>query len=166
YSSNLRRFPFVQLSDPLFIISCLIVGLNHYLWFQHFSDPMAMATRKSYSSRSYSGQNSHFYHDPSSTLEVPTFTQIASFFALCVWLVPFALFVSLSASENVLPSMVSEAPAHMDSTHGMTPDGLGAVGGTRYKSKGMLKALVDCIAGWVSETSQIAGFRRTNKEKY
>lgn len=122
---------------------------------------MAMATRKSYSPQSYSGQNSHFYYDPTSTLEVPSFTQIASFFALCVWLVPFSLFVSLSASENVLPSMASEVPAHE-----FGADGLGGVGGTRSKGKGMLKALVDGIGGWVGEISQIAGFRRSNKEKY
>ncbi|KAI5288541.1 erv26 super protein [Ascosphaera aggregata] len=116
-----------------------------------------MATRKSYSSNSYYGQNSNFYYDPSSTLEVPTFTQIASFFGLCV---------CLSASENVLPSMVSEAPASMDSSRGFGHDNFGAVTGDRQKSKGMVKALVDGVRSWVGETSQIAGFQRTSREKY
>jgi hypothetical protein len=31
------------------------------------------------------------------------FNQIASFFLICVWLVPFAYFISLSAGENSLP---------------------------------------------------------------
>lgn len=29
---------------------------------------------------------------------------IATFFGICVWLVPFYLFLSLSANDNVLPS--------------------------------------------------------------
>ena len=33
----------------------------------------------------------------------PTFVEICSFFGLLVWLVPFALFVSLSAHDNLLP---------------------------------------------------------------
>lgn len=70
--------------------------LNHWLWFRHFSAP----TKPSIAS-SYYGTDFH-----SSSL--PTFTEIASFFFLQIWLVPFALFVSLSASENVLPSMGSE----------------------------------------------------------
>lgn len=28
-----------------------------------------------------------------------------AYFTLCLWLVPFALFVSLSANENVLPTV-------------------------------------------------------------
>ncbi|KAI3214774.1 hypothetical protein DTO012A9_10315 [Penicillium roqueforti] len=40
YASNLRRFPIVKLSDPLFLLSCLLVGLNHWLWFRHFSKPL------------------------------------------------------------------------------------------------------------------------------
>jgi type IV secretory pathway TrbD component len=29
---------------------------------------------------------------------------IAAFFGLCVWLVPFAYFISLSANDNALPT--------------------------------------------------------------
>lgn len=29
--------------------------------------------------------------------------QVLSYFTLCLWIVPFALFVSLSANDNVLP---------------------------------------------------------------
>ena len=35
---------------------------------------------------------------------------IASYFGLCVWMVPFALFVSLSAGDNVLPTMGTSEP--------------------------------------------------------
>lgn len=29
---------------------------------------------------------------------------IAAFFGLCVWLIPFAYFISLSANDNTLPT--------------------------------------------------------------
>lgn len=32
------------------------------------------------------------------------FLQILAYFTLCLWVVPFALFVSLSANDQVLPS--------------------------------------------------------------
>jgi hypothetical protein len=105
YMQNLRMFPIVRLSDPIFILSCsmwwpfqkaipanhclVLVVTNHYFWFVHFSNPPPVNP----------------YKDP---IALPTFTEIASFFFLQVWLVPFSLFVSLSASENVLPSMGSE----------------------------------------------------------
>ena len=66
----------------------VLVALNHYLWFQHFS---------SLNKDPYGRRGSHAAQ--------PSFTEIASYFGLSVWLVPFALFVSLSASENVLPTM-------------------------------------------------------------
>jgi hypothetical protein len=75
---------------------------------------------------------SSYYERP----DVPTFTEIASYFGLCVWLVPFALFVSLSASDNVLPTMGSEVPVR---------DSNG-----KNKRQGMAKALVDSIRGAIS----------------
>ena len=32
--------------------------------------------------------------------------QVLAYFTVCLWLVPFAFFVSLSANENVLPTSV------------------------------------------------------------
>lgn len=133
YLGNMRRFPFVKLSDPLFILSCgkfcfplfnmrdlakektVLVLLDHWVWFRHFSHSQ---------SRAY--QRSAYYED----IDTPSFTMIASFFGLCVWLVPFALFVSLSAGDNVLPTMGTEEPVR------------GA--GGRGKPQGMIKA----VAGW------------------
>ena len=70
----------------------VLVLVNHYVWFTHFSAPIAAPRSR--------------YDVP----DLPTFTEIASYFGLCVWLVPFSLFVSLSASDNVLPTMGSEEP--------------------------------------------------------
>jgi hypothetical protein len=82
------------------------------------------------------------YHDRP---DIPTFTQIASYFGICVWLVPFALFVSLSANDNVLPTMGSE-PRRGDD------DG-------KNKRQGLVKAIVDGLLGIVAEISGSSGRR-------
>jgi len=142
--------------------SLALVIANHYLWFRHFSAPPA----HSYNSYPYSRD-----------LNIPTFTEIAAFFGLCVWLVPFALFVSLSAGENVLPSMGSEYATGDGSSYimpGKAPDsfasgsgvGVGGVssgmGGKRRArsgtNAGMAKAVVTNVREWVGETGEVMGF--------
>ncbi|KAK3167987.1 hypothetical protein OEA41_004433 [Lepraria neglecta] len=137
YMGNLRHFPIVKLTDPVFILSCLLVLLNHFLWFRHFSTPPS-SSRNTYPTS--------LYDRP----DIPTFTEIASYFGICVWLVPFALFVSLSAGENVLPSMGSEYAT--GGSVGTGDGGLGGVGdsGARRK-KGLVKAGVDWVVEWVGE---------------
>ena len=39
-----------------------------------------------------------------------SFMEVATFFGVCVWLVPFFLFLSLSANDNVLPSLGEQTP--------------------------------------------------------
>lgn len=83
-----------------------------------------------------------------------------------MWLVPFALFVSLSAGDNVLPSMGSEY-----ATGGHVSSSAGAAGGSsssanvlstdgKVKNKGMAKALVDGVRDWVAENGEVMGFWR------
>ncbi|KAF2109138.1 transmembrane adaptor Erv26 [Lophiotrema nucula] len=160
YAQNLRRFPIVKLTDPLFLLSCGLVVLNHWLWFRHFSAPPQHSRAYPYS------------RDPN----VPSFTEIASYFGLCVWLVPFALFVSLSAGENVLPSMGSEyatgdgssfvsagkEPAASGSAYGGPPEGAAGLSGRRRprsgtQSAGMAKAMVNGVREWVGETGEVMG---------
>ncbi|KAI0889657.1 transmembrane adaptor Erv26 [Annulohypoxylon maeteangense] len=131
YLGNMRRFPFVKLSDPLFIASCVLVLVNHYFWFQHFSD----AQHKSYS------RMSSVYDQP----DIPSFTEIASYFGLCVWLIPFALFVSLSASDNVLPTIGSEQSSRDDG---------------KNKRQGMVKLIVDNVLTVIGEVSRMAGWKK------
>lgn len=45
------------------------------------------------------------------------FLQVLAYFTLCLWLVPFALFVSLSANENVLPTLAETTPLLSMNTH-------------------------------------------------
>lgn len=135
-----------------------LVIANHYLWFRHFSAP-------SPSSNTYSN---YPYDRP----DIPTFTEIASYFGLCVWLVPFALFVSLSAGENVLPSMGSEYATGDGSSYltpGATPSGFGSAtataGGSAGKrrarsgtNQGMAKQVFGGVKDWVGETGEVMGF--------
>ena len=122
YLGNMRRFPFVKLTDPLFILSCILVLVDHYVWFRHFSNSQ---------SRAYSRSS---YYD---NVDVPSFTMIASYFGLCVWLVPFSLFVSLSAGDNVLPTMGTEPVRGID--------------GRAAKPQGMVKAVVDWARNTIGE---------------
>lgn len=112
----------------------MLVLVNHYFWFRHFSDAQAQA---------YNNMRS-YYDKP----EGPSFTQIASYFGICVWLVPFALFVSLSASDNVLPTIGSENP---------TRDADG-----KNKRQGMIKALVDTTLGAIGNVFKSVGLQRPN----
>lgn len=74
YFMLLKDFPYISLSSPVFIISFILVFVNHYLAFQHFSE---------------------VYY---------SFSEVLAYFTICLWILPFAFFVSLSASENVLPT--------------------------------------------------------------
>ncbi|KFY63514.1 hypothetical protein V496_03910 [Pseudogymnoascus sp. VKM F-4515 (FW-2607)] len=134
YLGNMRRFPVVKLSDPLFLSSCVLVLINHYYCFAHFSSLPRTPTNS-------------IYDAPAG----PTFTEIASYFGICVWLVPFALFVSLSASDNVLPTMGSEAPS-------------GSAGpGNRQKRQGLVKVVVDGFIEWVGNAGNVLGWWKTDR---
>ena len=76
----LQSFPFFTITSPSFLLAVGLVVVNHYLAFQFF------------------GQ--HYY----------PFSEVMAYFTLCLWLVPFAFFVSLSANENVLPTTSERRP--------------------------------------------------------
>jgi len=116
---------------------------NHYFWFQHFQRPPH--TLPSYQSWDFD------------TAYYPTFTEIASYFGLCVWLVPFALFVGLSAGENVLPSMGSEYATGEGSSFvsaGREP------GDQKKTREGMAKQMVNGAREWIHETGAVLGLWR------
>jgi len=138
YLGNMRRFPVVKLSDPLFILSCVLVLLNHWVWFNHFSHaPFAPPDNR---------------YDP---VNLPTFTEISSFFGICVWLVPFSLFVSLSASDLVLPTMGSEEP-------GGIPGG----GNGKHRRQGMAKVIVDNVRDWIRQVGNLTGWWRRDRDGF
>ncbi|KAF2149806.1 DUF396-domain-containing protein [Myriangium duriaei CBS 260.36] len=162
YLQNLRRFPVVKLTDPIFLASCALVLVNHYVWFRHFSKPPTPNIDYNYYTK----------YEP----DLPSFTEIAAFFGLQVWLVPFSLFVSLSAGEYVLPSMGSEYATGSGSSFvspgaepsgsgyglGSSADAGGAFGRRGRKragtNAGMAKAAVNGVREWIGETGELMGF--------
>jgi len=161
YMQNLRRFPIVKLTDPIFILSCVLVLLNHFLWFRHFSAPPRTTINSKY----------NFLEQA----PAPTFTEIASFFGLNVWLVPFSLFISLSAGENVLPSMGSEYATGQGSSFispGKEPRANnGSLGGRTGRQRsgtqtgGMARQAVNGVREWVGETGELMGFWRGDRTR-
>jgi len=76
----LSSFPLFSVSSPAFVMAVVMVLINHYFAFSHF------------------GEN--YY----------PFSEVMAYFTICMWLVPFAFFVSLSANENVLPTFNESRP--------------------------------------------------------
>ncbi|XP_018574149.1 protein TEX261 [Anoplophora glabripennis] len=70
----LKNFPYVSFSSLGFLAAVVLIIINHYLAFSYFAA---------------------VYHP---------FFEVIAYFTLYLWLVPFALFVSLSANDNVLPT--------------------------------------------------------------
>ncbi|KTW32417.1 uncharacterized protein T551_00507 [Pneumocystis jirovecii RU7] len=91
YLSNLRSFPCISVYSLQFIIGSVFTVLNHLFWIWHFRLYFSSLLTNSFT---YSKKKNY---------EGFTFNQIASFFAICVWLIPFSLFISLPAGDNVLP---------------------------------------------------------------
>jgi len=80
----LSNFPFFSVSSPAFVMAVVMVLVNHYLAFSHFGEK--------------------YY----------PFSEVMAYFTVCMWLVPFAFFVSLSANENVLPTINERRPLLSD----------------------------------------------------
>lgn len=107
YYKNLDKFPLINLKNMYFILSIILVFLNHYLWFGFFNKPEAIPPQ--------------YRYDPNYKVKPKyNFPQVASFFGLLVWLVPFALFISLSANDLALPlsneGMKSKGDSEMNKT--------------------------------------------------
>uniref|UniRef100_T1JH68 Protein TEX261 n=1 Tax=Strigamia maritima TaxID=126957 RepID=T1JH68_STRMM len=80
----LRTFPYFVLTSIPFIVASILLIVNHYLAFSYFSQ---------------------VYYP---------FSEVMAFFTVCVWIVPFAFFVSLSANENILPTYSESKPLLSD----------------------------------------------------
>lgn len=81
----LRTFPDVKILSLEFLAAFVLLFVNHYLAYSHFQE--------------------FFYN----------LSEILGYFTLCLWLVPFALFVSLSANDQVLPTYQDGATSHNSS---------------------------------------------------
>ncbi|KDQ08248.1 hypothetical protein BOTBODRAFT_118843 [Botryobasidium botryosum FD-172 SS1] len=93
-------WPFISLTSPAFIGSCVLVISDHFLWFYYFTQRAQDARRR---------RPSYGYGHPfDNNGHMLGFMEIATFFAICVWFVPLFLFLSLSAGENALPTAYGE----------------------------------------------------------
>ncbi|KAF8528795.1 phosphatidylinositol phosphate phosphatase [Hysterangium stoloniferum] len=95
YLLNFRTFPIISLTSWSFVASVLMVVADHFIWFFHFSH-VVEETRK---------RERRWRHPKDPGVHAPTFFDIATFFGICVWLVPLFLFLSLTANENALPTI-------------------------------------------------------------
>ncbi|GAA6010877.1 hypothetical protein JCM11491_004578 [Sporobolomyces phaffii] len=118
YLTNFRKsWPTISLTSLSFILSCVFVLLSHYLAFRHFSD------KQSSSNHHYTRYNAYNHRRGAfGKKQDEGFLEVATFFAVCVWLVPFYLFLSLSANDNVLPSSGGETPAPSRRTSAAAPN--------------------------------------------
>ena len=103
-------------------------------------------------------------YDPYGTYNYPTFSEISSYFGLCVWLVPFSLFVALSAGENVLPSMGSEYATGEGSSF-VTAGRMPGAGGKDKKREGLAKAMISKVREWIQETGEALGLWRGERAR-
>jgi hypothetical protein len=139
-----------------------LVITNHLLWFRHFQRPPHSRTGGSSSYPGYgygtSTDPNHYRYnpyDPATAGSLPSFNEIASYFGLCVWLVPFSLFIALSAGENVLPSMGSEYATGEGSSFvapGQEPGKKGTA------PEGMAKAVVNGVRDAVRGAGEVVGW--------
>lgn len=105
YLSNFgSTWPFISLTSPRFLLSCVLVVADHFTWFFHFAHRAQEA--KKYRAPRYGYGRQH----QSTKDDAPPFMDVAAFFAICVWFVPLFLFLSLSANDNALPSFGGESP--------------------------------------------------------
>lgn len=87
YYLLLNDFPYISFTSPVFLLSVALVFVNHYLAFQYFSQ---------------------VYY---------SFSEILGYFTVCLWILPFAFFISLSANENVLPTASMQQGSNTDYTY-------------------------------------------------
>lgn len=82
HAAIMTNFPFIEFLSVPFVGSIVMLLVNHFLAFKYFTE--------------------HHYE----------FSEVLAYFTLCMWLVPFALFVSLNANDNVLPTTTNSSTDH------------------------------------------------------
>jgi hypothetical protein len=80
YYLMLQSYPLLKLNSHEAPLALFSFCISHYFWFIYFTDPM-----------NYNLPGRDVLH-------------LCGFFVMLVWVVPFGLFISLSISDNVLPS--------------------------------------------------------------
>ncbi|KAI5954523.1 SVP26 [Candida jiufengensis] len=100
------------------------------MWFNHFHNPTIPSLEQ---------RLKPDYKPP----RIPNFIEVCSFFGLMIWFVPFALFVSLSAHDNLLP--------HHNDLQSADNDG-------KKKNNGLAKVVVANLREYVYTISRKLGY--------
>jgi hypothetical protein len=85
-------WPAISPTSESFTASCIPLITDHFLWFFHFLHLMHQAYHAMCQARS------------GPIVKPPAFGDMATFFAICVWLTPLFLFLSLGANNSTLPT--------------------------------------------------------------
>lgn len=134
YSRNITpRWPLISLSSPIFILSCLLVFVDHFLWFNYFSKESNNVKQRN---RSYGYRGSYSKNRGLHGVDKERgFGEIATFFAICIWAIPLFLFLSLSANDHALPTQSKDATTGLNvSTSNM---------GSRPQRSSLLRRILD-----------------------
>ena len=102
-----NTWPLISLTSITFLSSCVLVIADHFTWFFYFSK----VTNNAHHLRTYRGVAAATH----------SFTEIASFFGICVWFTPLYLFLSLSANDNALPTTTGK-PLSLTCPNSADPD--------------------------------------------
>lgn len=96
----LTDFPYVKLMSVQFIGAVIMLFINHYLAFSFFTQYYFNFTevRRYLLKRNLIWVLNNF-------AQILIHLQVLGYFTVCLWIVPFALFVSLNANDNVLPTV-------------------------------------------------------------
>lgn len=138
YLQNLKTFPFISLASPIFILSSICVVLNHYFWFRYFNNNEIPP---------------QFRFDPN---YVPkrraSFSEVASFFGICIWFIPFALFVSLSAGDYVLPTATTTNIKKTDDENSEVEPRL------RKRAVGLARVVINSFRQYIYSIARVFGY--------
>lgn len=137
YLQNLKTFPFISLISPIFILSSCCVILNHYFWFKYFNNNEVPPQFK--------------YSPDYIPKRRATFSEVASFFGICVWFIPFALFVSLSAGDYVLPTATT-------SNHKKTDAQVGEEPRLRKRAVGLARVVINSFRQYIYSIARVFGY--------
>ncbi|BEJ11946.1 hypothetical protein CspHIS471_0204060 [Cutaneotrichosporon sp. HIS471] len=130
-------WPFISLISPVFILSCILVVTDHFLWFFYFAGIAQEAKR---------ARAARYRYAQHAVRDAPSFMDVAAFFATCVWFIPLFLFLSLSANDNVIPSFDTSAPASpMGSTVDLTQTDRPTSPGRRLMGASLVKTVLNPI---------------------
>lgn len=89
YYQLLRTFPFMEPKSPQFILAVVAFLISNVTWHWHFRT----------------------HYDLFYDYRLSPTPSIASFFLICVWMVPAGFFISLTVNDSVLPGAGIDRPS-------------------------------------------------------